>query len=152
MKLDELKNVLCHMYGFDMTRKGRKRELVYAKKVFIALSHNYGYRWADILKVINLQHDNCIFHYKSFGDIKTIDLNNYNACIDYFKLPMLKYSSVQAIDGNERIIEISNKLGSLSRRDLRYFDDVVLAKFLKKLQDEADIKAGTFSGNRVPIN
>ena len=140
MTLGELKYVLDQMYDFDISRRTRKREVVYAKKVFIQLARKYGYNWIDMKKFINLQHDNCIFHYKSFGDIKPMDLEKYNAAIDYFNLPMMKYPSVSAINGSPLFDNISYKISGLGRRDMKYFNEKVLEPFLKKLANEEKIR------------
>tara|TARA_R110002049_G_scaffold231127_2_gene403411 strand:+ start:13112 stop:13570 length:459 start_codon:yes stop_codon:yes gene_type:complete len=140
MTLEELKYVLDQMYDFDIGRKTRKREVVYAKKVFIKLAKEYGYNWIDMKKFVNLQHDNCIFHYKSFGDIKPMDLEKYNAAIDYFNLPMMKYPTVSAINGSPLFDNIVYQLSGLGRRDMKYFNDKVLIPFFKKLDNEEKIK------------
>jgi hypothetical protein len=140
MTLEELKYVLDQMYDFDIGRKTRKRQVVYAKKVFIKLAKEYGFDWIQMKKFVNLQHDNCIFHYKSFGDIKLMDLEKYNACIDYFNLPMMKYPTVSAINGSPLFDEITYKISGLGRRDMKYFKEKVLDTFLKKLEQEEKIK------------
>ena len=140
MKPRELKYALDELYGFNIARKSRKSELVYAKKVFITLMKDYGYRWKHMVDVIGLSHDNCIFHYKTFGDIKPIDLSIYNTCIDVFELPMIKYPSVSSINGNPLTDEVILKMKGLGFRDLKYFNEKLLDPFLFKLEEEKQLK------------
>jgi len=139
MTLDELKYVLDQMYGYDITRKTRVRERAYAKKVFITLAKDFGFRWKDIVKVIGQKHDVCIWHHKTFGDIKPMDLMMYNACIDYFNLTMTKIPNVQAINGNPVLDKVLYQIKSLSLKDLKYFDSKLLDIFLKKLKHESSL-------------
>jgi len=136
MSLEELKFVLNQMYEFDISRKTRKREVVYAKKVFIQLAKRYGWQWKDIVPILGISHDNCIFHFNSFGCIRPMDLHHFNSCIDYFNIPLKKIPSVDSIDGNPRLEKVIDKVNSLSRKDLKYFDENVLNSFLKKLSFE----------------
>lgn len=140
MELEELKNVLDIMYGFDIGERTRTRSVVYAKKVYIQLARTFGYDWVDMKNLIQLSHDNCIFHYKSFGDIKPKDLQIYNGCIDYFKLPMKKYQSVESINGSPLFDSICDKISGLGRRDMKYLDDKLLTVFFKKLDQEKKLK------------
>jgi len=139
MELSELKYVLDKMYGFDISRKTRIRSTVYAKKVFIQLAKNFGYGWTEMKPFVALTHDNCIFHYKSFGDIKTEDLVIYNACIDYFNLPMEKIPAVESINESTLLRNVIFKIKGLGRKDLKYFDKKVLDVFLAKLKYEKEI-------------
>ena len=139
MTLEELKYVLDQMYGFDISRRTRARAVVYAKKVFIQLAKTYGYDWKDMKDIVKLQHDNCIFHYKSFGDIKPIDLTMYNACIDYFNLPMNKIPTVESINSNPVMEEVLYKIKALGLRDVKYFNANVLDPFLSKLKKEKEL-------------
>lgn len=140
MKLSELKYVLDELYGFDISARSRKREYVYARKVFITLARDYGYNWIDMHHVIDQKHDECIYHYRTFHVVNPMDLQHYNTCIDYFNLPMEKIPSMAWRQNGGLVQNMIDKMKEMSARDLRYFDRNRLDVFLKKVKEEEEIE------------
>lgn len=139
MKLEELNYVLKTMYGFDMWKKGRKRAHVYARKVYCRLAHEMGYGPTEIMRSINnpaFKHDTVLYHVKSFNVVNPIDLYNYNACIDYFNLPIIKVGSINELIYGEELAEVIKDLSKLNRKDLKFFKEEWIPKFKKKLEME----------------
>ncbi|MFT5875741.1 MAG: hypothetical protein ACI8WT_004737 [Clostridium sp.] len=142
MTLEELKFFLDKMYGFDLSIKTKKREKVYAKRVFINLAYNYGYEVQDIHPLMKLKHPVIKHHRSNFGTIMPIDLDMYNKCIDYFDLPMDKIPNVISISGDPRFSKIILKLKELNRADLKYFDEKWISVFIEKLAYEKSLGLG----------
>jgi len=141
MKLQELKDLLDELYGFDISADTRKREYAYARKVFCKIAYDYGYRWKDIKVVIGISHDLCIYHHGTFNAINPIDLHNYNTAIKYFELPMEQIPSMSWYINGEMVQGIIEKLKKFSIKDLKYFEINRIDKFLKAVQDEKEIKS-----------
>lgn len=139
MTLEELNYVLKTMYGFDMWKKGRKRNYVYARKVYCQLAHKMGYGPTSIMRSINdtsFKHDIVLHHVKTFNVINEIDLYHYNACIDYFNLPINKINSINELIYGEELSEVVKDLSKLNKKDLKYFKEQWIPKFKKKLEME----------------
>jgi|TARA_R110002050_G_scaffold233071_1_gene368831 hypothetical protein len=139
VSISKIKAFLDSMYGFDVLKKGRKREVVYARKVLISILVDYGYTHKEINHVYNVPHDMCIFHRKTFNQIRPIDLDRYNACIEYYQLPVTIYNSVNAIDKDPSVVKMIDKILGLGRRDFKYFDNKIFKPFIRNLELEKSI-------------
>lgn len=140
MKLEQLKDFLDEVYGFDIKKNTRLRNYAYAKKVFIRVARDYGYRWIEMEPVIGQTHDLLIYHHDTFNTIKPIDLEKYNICIEHFNLPMEKIPSMSWFLHGEKLMSIIEKMKNLSGKNLRYFERHRLDKFLKEVEREEEIK------------
>ena len=140
MTLEDLSRVTVEMYGFKLDERNRNRDVVYARKVFVKLAKDYGYRWHDIKPFIGSNHDLCIYHYDTFSTITPKDLDKYNILIEYFNLPMEKIPSMQWYIAGKDVMTIMKKLKKLSRKDLAYFKENTLEGFLKSLKKERELK------------
>ena len=141
-KLQDLKIFLDNAYGFDISRKTAKREVVYARKVFIQVAVKYG---AFTLRAIgsvlgDMSHDNVLYHSREFNCVNPVDLHHYNAAIDYFDLPIPRILSINELIYGVEISDIIKDLGRLRVQDLRLFKEKVLEPFLKKIELEEKIK------------
>lgn len=137
-----IKTHLDIVYGFDVLERCRKREVVYARKVLITILVDYGFTHAQIKKEYDwVKHDMCIFHRKTFNQIRPMDLKIYNGCVEYFQLPMPMYNSVNGIDKNATTASMIDILLGLSRKDIKYFNDKVFKPFIRDLKTEKSIMA-----------
>ena len=93
----QIKSFLDTRYFFDVLTKRRKKEIVMARKVFVVLCLKYGYSHKQIREKTWVTHTMCIHNSNTFDQIRPIDLEIYNECIDFFNLPIQKYSSVNGI-------------------------------------------------------
>ena len=139
MGVEELKYVLDQLYGFDIARKTKTREVVYAKRVFVNLAFKYGHKVKHICKEVNLNHSGMKHHRDNFGSINPIDLNHYNKCVEYFRLPMETIPSINSINGDYRLLEALDDISALNTKDLKYFREKVLKPFLSKLKFEKSV-------------
>lgn len=140
MKLEDLKKFLDKVYGFDIATDTRKREYAYAKKVFIYLAREYGYKWIQMESIIGQTHDLLIYHHGTFSLVKPIDLENYNMAIEHFELPMDKIPSIGWFINGQTIMNMVAKMKGLSVKNLRYFETHRLDKFLKEIEREEELK------------
>lgn len=140
MTTKELKAVLDDMYGFDISTESRKECYAYARKVFIKLARDYGFGWVDMKAIIGQKHDLCIYHYSTFHVINPMDLEKYNAAIDYFELPMEKIPSMSWFINSAAVNRMMKKLTKLSSKDIKYFKKYRVDRFLDELKQERSLK------------
>lgn len=127
-------------YGYDIGRKTRKRNVVYAKKVFCQIATKYGgFTLDSIGKEIKLQHDNVLYHRDNFTVIAPIDLHHYNAAITYFNIPIPHITSINELLYGIDMAEIISDLTKLKVKDLREFRRTRIEPFLKQLRIEKSI-------------
>ncbi|MGK0464818.1 hypothetical protein [Clostridium sp.] len=139
--VSEIKLVLDHLYGFNIMSKSKKRKYSYARKTFAVLASNYGHTNGIIAESYSqLTHDIVIYGHKTFNNIKKIDLENYNKCIDRLSLDVKKIDNLKSLSDNEEADEMHKVLKGLGRRDLMYFKSKVFKPFIKKLELEASIQ------------
>ena len=127
-------------YGFDISSKSRKREIVYAKKIFCYLCKQYGYGPSVIGRTLGLQHDNVIYHIDTITSVTPINLHHYNCTIDYFNLPLAHISSVYELLHGPVMASIIDKLKTLSPKDLIEFKRAKVEPFFLLLKKEKEIK------------
>ena len=140
MRLEELKMFLDACYGFDISRKTRKREIVYAKKVFCQIATKYGgFTLENIGKEIKLQHDNVLYHRNTFVAVAPIDLHHYNAAITYFNIPIPHITSINELIYGIEMSSIIKELTMLNVKDLRLFNKNHIQPFKNKLRFEKEI-------------
>tara|TARA_R110002020_G_scaffold100855_5_gene238104 strand:- start:27550 stop:27951 length:402 start_codon:yes stop_codon:yes gene_type:complete len=127
------------MYDFKIWERGRKRDVIYARKVWCQLAHKMGFGPTAMMRAVNnnaFKHDIMLHHKKTFSVVNTIDLHHYNACIDYFNLPVNKINSINELIYGAELTEVIKDLSELSRKDLKYFREDWIPKFKKKLEME----------------
>jgi hypothetical protein len=91
LELQRLKTLVEEFYGFEISKGGRKREYVYAKKVYSKIARDHGHTFNSISESLGHTHATILFYYKTFHSIKDFDLNIYGEIIKVYKeVPELK--------------------------------------------------------------
>lgn len=136
-----IKLVLDHLYGFNIMSRSRKRKYSYARKTFAVLASNYGHTNGVIAETYSrITHDMIIYGHKTIHNVKKIDIENYNRCIDRLELGIKKIDNLKSLTDNEEANKIHRILRGLGRRDLMYFKSKLLEPFIEKLEKESSIK------------
>ena len=140
MILSELIYVLSTTYGWDIAKKTRKREVVYARKVYCKIASDMGYGPSAIGSALGISHDLAIHHRDTFNVVMPRDIMAYNACIDYFNLPLNKISGINELRHGPMLAEVLEQASKFNSKDLRYFIDVIMSNYKKKLMIEKKIQ------------
>lgn len=82
MTIIQVKELLNRTYGFDIATKGRKREYVYARRVFSKLARDFGYTFQEVGDVIDCNHATIVHHIKMFSTVTDLDLRVYDKITD----------------------------------------------------------------------
>ena len=92
MTLEQLIDEIHKYYQFDIRTKSRKREIVYAKKVFCKLGYEIGYTYDKVAAVLNANHDLALYHANSINDVEDRDKKIFDKIIDDFDLLVRKFN------------------------------------------------------------
>lgn len=68
-------------YGFDLSEKTRRRENVYAKKVFSKIARDLHHTWQNIGDAVDCNHATMLHHYNSFHVVDQYDKEVYVKCM-----------------------------------------------------------------------
>ena len=101
MTLEQLQEELQKYYQFDITSKTRKREVVYAKKVFCKIGYEIGYTYDKVAKKLNSNHDLALYHANSIDCVEDKDKRVFDKIIDDFSLLIPKFN----VDKKRRLIK-----------------------------------------------
>ena len=140
MKLEELTYVLEQLYDFKLWDKGRKGDVVCARKVFCKLASDMGYGPTAMGRATGQPHDLMIYHKSTFHSVMPIDIHHYNACIDYFNLPLNKISNIRELLYGNEINKAIEQLRDLNSKELKDLINFVIPNYKKKLKWEKSIK------------
>jgi len=140
MTLKELNYVLETMYGFKLWEKGRKRDVIYARKVFCQLAHKMGYGPTAMSRATGQPHDLMIYHRETFTSVLPVDIHHYNTCIDYFNLPLKKIEGINELVYGNEISEIIKKISTLGLKDLKHLKNVIIPNFKESIRFEKNIE------------
>tara|TARA_R100000654_G_scaffold71224_1_gene101971 strand:- start:1912 stop:2442 length:531 start_codon:yes stop_codon:yes gene_type:complete len=162
MTLEQLKNELHNYYQFDITSKSRKREIVYAKKVFCKIGYELGYTYDKVAKVLNSNHDLAIYHCSTINCIEDRDKMIFDKIIDDYGLFIPKFNAqkkrriIKGIQDNlekqkseeykDLITEINKTIINWDRNNIREFIDTRLKVYDKALNNKIKPK----KINKVP--
>ena len=91
MTLEQLIDEIHNYYQFDIRTKSRKREIVYAKKVFCKLGYEIGYTYDKVASILNANHDLALYHANSINDIEDRDKKIFDKIVDDFDLLVPKF-------------------------------------------------------------
>ena len=136
MKLEILKEIINYKLNADIDNKSRKRHNVYCKKLFCKIAYDISIKntFEAVGAVINLKHDNTMFHYKSFDTVYENYKQEYNNIVVEFNLeiPLIELEPVK-IDYTNNVLldEIKVMLSGLSDSKLLEFRDYRVKPFLK---------------------
>ncbi len=149
MTLDQLIEELHSYYKFNIKTKSRKREVVYAKKVFCKLGYEMGYTYDKVASVLNSNHDLALYHANSINNIEDRDKKIFDKIIDDFNLLIPKFDTekkrriIKGIKENlekqkinrskDLIAEINQIIMNWDREEIQEFIDTRLKIFNKAL-------------------
>jgi hypothetical protein len=105
LRLERLKSLVEDIYGFNLSGGGRKREYVYAKKVYAKIAMDQGHTSASIGRSLNYNHATVLFYYKTFHSVKPSDIEIYERIIEI-------YEKVSDIKDENLSIKVKAKNGS----------------------------------------
>ena len=94
ISLAEIKKFLNDAYGFNIANSKRKREYVYARKVFCRLGRDYHYTFSSIAEEINTTHCSALYHSNSFDVIDVFDMDIYKECKTFINHAGLEYDKI----------------------------------------------------------
>ena len=140
MTTTDLKVFFSSCYGFDISRKSGKREVVGAKKVYCQIAKRYGYGPSEIGKGIGITHDHVIYHNKNFSTISPMDLHFYNSAITYFNLPLEHITNINELLHGPIMSSIIQELKVLKPKDLMAFKRYKVKPFFDSLRKEKELK------------
>ena len=132
--IQEIKDSLDSMYGFDILTPSRLRKYAYARKIFTTLLSNYGHTNEAITSEIGIKHHLIIYNRNTIDTIAKIDMTYYNKCIDELSLDIKKITSLKSLSANPIADDIHEQLQKLSRKDLLYFRNQVFKPFVNELK------------------
>lgn len=151
MTLEQLQEELQKYYQFDISSKTRKREVVYAKKVFCKLGYEIGYTYDKVAQKLNSNHDLALYHANSINIIEDKDKRIFDKIIDDFNLLIPKFNVdkkrklIKGIEDNlekQKIIEkadllnkINNVVVEWDRETIQEFIDTRLNIFDKSIKN-----------------
>lgn len=152
MTLEQLKDELHNYYQFDIATKSRKREIVYAKKVFCKIGYELGYTYDKVAAVLNANHDLAIYHASTINCIEDRDKMIFDKIIDDYSLFIKKFNTqkkriiIKGIQDNlekqkseeykDLITEINKTIINWDRDSIRNFIDTRLKVYDKSLTNK----------------
>jgi hypothetical protein len=152
MTLEQLKDELHNYYQFDIATKSRKREIVYAKKVFCKIGYELGYTYDKVAAVLNSNHDLAIYHASTINSIEDRDKMIFDKIIDDYSLFIKKFNAqkkriiIKGIQDNlekqkseeykDLITEINKTIINWDRNSIREFIDTRLKVYDKALTNK----------------
>jgi hypothetical protein len=86
MKLEELIKELNNLYGFDITKRVRKRQYSYARKVYCKLAKELGHTLQMFGGKVGISHDCALYHIRTFEAITHNDKIIFNTIVKNFRL------------------------------------------------------------------
>lgn len=132
LKIEELKNKIDDLYGFDISSKSRKYNIVCAKKIFVHIAIKYGFSRVIVSSAINIDRTVTYRFEQDLASVRNMDIDAYNKCIDDLDLKIDKIKSLNFINGSNVQDQIISEIKSLSTSDLKRFKKEYFDKFLKK--------------------
>ena len=126
MDITQLKGLLDRTYGFDISKKTRAREYVYARRVFSKVGRDFGYTFEDIGSIIDCDHSTIIHHIKSFETIHATDKEVYGKVVKILKSSdkLNPYKNLnEAVDVSVYLDRISELEGMVMEKDFTVEQD-----------------------------
>jgi len=142
MTSKQIMHIVNQEFDLNVSIKTRKREIVYAKKVYIKLAREATLESLEqIGKNINLQHDNVLYHYNRTNCIFESYKTKCNEIIEKYKIKAQYFEKeapvvVEQVDNtlNKDVLERFNELSTLSDDELTEFRLTRLKPFLMMLK------------------
>ena len=142
MTSKQIMHIVNKEFDLDVSIKTRKREIVYAKKIYIKLAREATLESLEqIGKNINLKHDNVLYHYNRTDYIFESYKTKCNEIIKKYKIKAQYFEKeepvvIEQVDNtsNEAILERFNELSALSEDELTEFRETRIKPFLMMLK------------------
>ena len=160
MTLEQLIDEIHSYYQFDIRTKSRKREIVYAKKVFCKLGYEIGYTYDRVAAMLNANHDLALYHANSINDVEDRDKKIFDKIVDDFDLLIPKFDvqkkrriikgikenlEKQKIERSKDLIaEINQIVINWDREVIQEFIDTRLKVFNKGVSNRIKPKENTY--------
>jgi hypothetical protein len=115
-EFDELKDIIQSVSGFDIHRRSKKTEFVYARMVFYALTRNIGYTYQNIGDYLNKDHATVLVGQRKFYDLITRDAylrDMYLECSNVFKEKRTPRRVTGSMPRNSFIEDLQYQIDSL---------------------------------------
>ena len=142
MTSEQIMHIVNKEYDLDVSIKTRKREVVYAKKIYIKLAREATLETLEqIGKNLNMPHDNVLYHLRKLDCIYDSYKKKCNQIIKKYKIKAQYFEKeeqvlVEQVDdtSNKAILEQFNELSTLSYDELREFRETRIKPFLMMLK------------------
>ena len=106
MRLERIKVLVEEAYGFPIAAKNRKRNVVYARKVFCKIGREFGYKWQDIADHVGYpKHDLAIYAFKTFHAIEEYDMKLYERIVETIECYILEQNKQSEIERYNKILK-----------------------------------------------
>ena len=113
---EELRDIIQSVSGFDIHRRSKKTEFVYARMVFYALTRNIGYTYQNIGDYVNKDHATVLVGQRKFYDLITRDAylrDMYLECSNVFKEKRTPRRVTGSMPRNSFIEDLQYQIDSL---------------------------------------
>lgn len=142
MTSEQIMHIVNKEFDLDVSIKTRKREIVYAKKIYIKLAREATLETLEqIGKNLNMPHDNVLYHLRKLDCIYDSYKTKCNEIIKKYKIKAQYFEKekpvvIEQIDNksNEAILERFNELSALSEDELTEFRETRIKPFLMMLK------------------
>ena len=106
MRLERIKVLVEEAYGFPIAAKNRKRNVVYARKVFCKIGREFGYKWQDIADHVGYpKHDLAIYAFKTFHAIEEYDMKLYERIVETIECYILEQNKQSEIERYNKMLQ-----------------------------------------------
>ena len=157
MKLEELINIIDNKLHSDIKSKSRKRNNVYARKLYCTLAYEcikkvvkseqgveikVRYTYQDIADTLNVNHDLIYYHKSTFDTVNEKYKNVYNVIIDEYDLEVKKLSTKSNYVPQLTVTQknLLNDLTALSDSDILEFRETRLKPYLSMIKSRVKRK------------
>ena len=138
MELEKLKKIVEDKFEINLKNTNRKRELVYAKKVYCKIAYDLDIKntFEKIGEQLDLTHATVLRHYNTFSEVYDIHKLAHDQIITEHNLNLKKIYKTE----NKLIDEIINRVESLNNIQLRNLIDFRIKPFVSYQNKLLDYK------------
>jgi hypothetical protein len=140
-EFEELKNIIQSVSGFDIHRRSKKTEFVYARMVFYALTRNIGYTYQNIGDYVDKDHATVLVGQRKFYDLITRDTylrDMYLECSDAFKEKRYPRRVTGSIPRNSFVEDLQYRIDSLILENEKLQKSKMMNNRFKEILKEMD--------------
>ena len=138
---EELRNIIQSVSGFDIHRRSKKTEFVYARMVFYALTRNIGYTYQNIGDYLNKDHATVLVGQRKFYDLITRDAylrDTYLECSNVFKEKRTPRRVTGSMPRNSFIEDLQYQIDSLILENEKLQKTKMMNNRFKEILKEMD--------------